>query len=59
MTHETDKFFTHLANEQFGLPLGISAPLFTTVDVDGNPFDLQTACKQFKGVFMNFFRGSW
>ena len=55
----TDRFFAHPANEHFGLPLGFTAPLFTAVDVDGNPFDLQAACKQYKGVFLNFFRGSW
>ena len=59
MSGDDEKFYTHLANDKFGLPLGFVAPAFSSSDVDGKLIDLQTICKQYKGVFLNFFRGSW
>jgi hypothetical protein len=59
MVDADEKFYTPLANERFGLPLGILSPPFSASDVDGNTIVLESQLKEYKGIFLNFFRGSW
>ena len=45
--------------EKYGLSIGSKAPSFTTVDTEKNEVSLETLLKNFRGVLINFFRGSW
>jgi hypothetical protein len=49
----------YIASEKFGLPIGIKAPAIITKDVNLIDFSLTDVVQKHKGVFLNFFRGSW
>ena len=42
-----------------GLSVGSIAPLIDTQDIYGNTINLNDLLLEFKGIFLDFFRGSW
>jgi len=42
-----------------GLDLQIKAPLIDTINIYGNPINLNDLLKKFNGVLIDFFRGNW
>lgn len=42
-----------------GLPVGMKAPKFDTVDIYGNEISLATLLDNYDGIIIDFFRGNW
>jgi len=42
-----------------GLSIGEEAPQFSISDVDGNKIDLSEILQNYRGLFIDFFRGVW
>lgn len=42
-----------------GLGLHIKAPMIDTFDIYGNPINLKNLLKEYNGILIDFFRGTW
>ena len=49
----------HISNPKYGLQLGTKAPQIDTNDIFDNQINLIKILKEYRGVILDFFRGSW
>jgi peroxiredoxin len=49
----------HDSTPNKGLSLGEKAPMIDTEDIDGENVNLNDLLNRFRGVLIDFFRGSW
>jgi hypothetical protein len=49
----------HISTQNKGLQMGTKAPMIDTEDIDGDKINLTSLIKNYAGVLLDFFRGSW